>query len=55
MTNDTSVPTEGVDVLVIGGGQAGLAVGIDAAHLADRINRNQHTSAGEKQLAAASS
>ena len=27
MTNDNSVVTEGVDVLVIGGGQAGLAMG----------------------------
>ncbi len=33
MTNDTSVATEGVDVLVIGGGQAGLAMGY---HLAER-------------------
>ena len=33
MTNDNSVATEGVDVLVIGGGQAGLAMG---HHLAER-------------------
>ena len=33
VTNDNPVGTEGVDVLVIGGGQAGLAMGY---HLADR-------------------
>ena len=33
MTNDNSVATEGVDVLVIGGGQAGLAMGY---YLAER-------------------
>ena len=33
VTNDNSVATEGVDVLVIGGGQAGLAMGY---HLAER-------------------
>jgi putative flavoprotein involved in K+ transport len=33
VTNDNSVATEGVDVLVIGGGQAGLAMGY---HLAQR-------------------
>ena len=31
MTNDNSVVTEGVDVLVIGGGQAGLAMRTVAA------------------------
>ena len=33
VTSDSSVGTEGVDVLVIGGGQAGLAMGY---HLAER-------------------
>jgi putative flavoprotein involved in K+ transport len=32
VTNDSSVGTEGVDVLVIGGGQAGLAMGYHLAH-----------------------
>ncbi len=37
VTNDNSVATEGVDVLVIGGGQAGLAMGYYLAGAGSRL------------------